>query len=126
MAQLRDAQTSEVIAEGTLLEIAIAAEGLDPADVLFDDVGAVDAKGKSRFDPAAVREYRAAELAGFEAALADMPASAPVGVDAADYAARRAALRDAIRERKARVAAGRAMTADARSRMQAARDRVRR
>lgn len=115
MAQLRDAMTSEWIAEGTPLEIAIVAEAFDAADVLFDDVGATDAKGRSRFDPAAVRAMRAAELAGLEAALAT--ATSPD---------ERETLQSAIGERKARVAAGRAMVAAARARQQAARDRVRR
>lgn len=39
MAQLRDAQTSELIAEGTPLEVALIAGELGRKDVLFDGVG---------------------------------------------------------------------------------------
>lgn len=47
MAQLRDSRTSELVAEGTAEEVALAAERLGHNEVLFDDVG-------QDFDPAAV------------------------------------------------------------------------
>lgn len=47
MAQLRDAKTSELILEGTPLELALAANELGRDEVLFDDVG-------DHFDPDAV------------------------------------------------------------------------
>ncbi len=47
MSQLRDMQTSELIAEGTPLEIVLVAQRLGPGEVLYDDVGLA-------FDPAAV------------------------------------------------------------------------
>jgi hypothetical protein len=58
MAQLRDAHTSELIAEGTPLELAVLAEELGRDEVLFDGVG-------TEFDPDAVLDaarQRAAEL----------------------------------------------------------------
>lgn len=75
MAQLRDAQTSALIAEGTALELALVADelGIDAAvvgpgealdenlDAIYDDVGA-------GFDPAAVLEAYAENLEGLGAA----------------------------------------------------------
>lgn len=63
MAQLRDRHTSELILEGTPLEVALVAEQLGPAEVLFDDVGAA-------FDPAAVRQAHHANLEALQAAAA--------------------------------------------------------
>jgi hypothetical protein len=39
MAQLRDARTSDILYEGTPLEVALMAEKLGRDEVLFDDVG---------------------------------------------------------------------------------------
>lgn len=125
MAQLRDARTSELLASGSPLEIATCAAELDPADVLFDDVGGVDLKGRSTFDPAAVRAMRADELAQLAAALDGMPATPPTDiVDKQAYRERRQTLRDTIQERRDRIEAGKAKVADARARMVDARSRV--
>lgn len=124
--QLRDAETSELIAEGTPLEIATLAAELDPADVLFDDAGGVDRKGRSTFDPAAVRAMRADEIAGLEAILAELPATPPADVvDKQAYRDRRASIRDTIAERRARIAAGKDKAIAARQAMRDARARVR-
>lgn len=124
MAQLRDAQTSEIIAEGTPLEIATVAEAFAAGDVIFDGVGAVDRNGKSLFDPAAVRQARADEIAGLETVLAQMPTKAPNGVDPAEHKDRRDNLAANIAERKDRIAAGKAMQTGAKTAQIAARDRV--
>lgn len=39
MAQLRDAQTSQYLAEGTPIEVALIAEAIGFSEVIFDDVG---------------------------------------------------------------------------------------
>jgi len=62
MAQLRDAHTSDIIATGTPLELALIADKIGGAEVLFDDVGAA-------FDPAAVIEAAKANADGLAAAL---------------------------------------------------------
>lgn len=104
--QLRCAQTSELIAEGTPLEIATVAQDFADGDVLFDGVGGT-------FDPAAVRKFRNDEIAGLQAALARGDA----GEDAE-------ALRATLKERRDRIAAGKAKVASARQAMQDARERV--
>lgn len=111
--QLRDAQTSELIAEGSPEEIALIAAGLDPGDILFDDVGSVDRDGRSLFDPATVAQASEAELAGLERAIAD-----PVGNNKAE-------LRAIIKHRREQADAARAARPAARAAMKAARDRVR-
>jgi hypothetical protein len=111
--QLRCAQTSELIAEGTPLEIATAAADMDPADVLFDDAGAVGKDGRSLFDPSAVRQMRADEIASLQAALSAAP-DGP-GQDA---------LRDVLKERRDRIKAGKAKVAGAKQAMADARERV--
>lgn len=113
--QLRDAQTSELIAEGTPEEIAIAAQAFDAADILFDDVGAVDNHGKSVFKPVEVRKRNADDLQSLETELANVPE---------DDEPRRLRLREAVRERKQRAAVGKALQTPAADRMQAARARV--
>lgn len=120
--QMRCAQTSELIAEGTPLEIATLAAELDAADILFDDAGWVDADGKSLFDPAVVREIRAAEMTSLEAAIAELPVEADS--DDPGVRERRRVLRDTLRERRDRIAAGREMRSVARQTMQDARARV--
>jgi hypothetical protein len=124
MPQLRCAQTSELLAEGTPLEIATVAEAFAAGEVLFDDVGGVDRNGVSTFDPAAVRKARADELAVLESTLAAMPTKAPKDEDPDAYKQRRAATQATIAERRDRIAAGKAMQLGARNAMQTARDRV--
>jgi hypothetical protein len=116
--QLRDAQTSELIAEGTPLEIATLAESMAAEDVLFDDAGPVDKDGRSLFDSAAVRRQAEDDLAGHQATFDALPAKA------SDED--REALRTVIKERKDRIAAGKAKVAGARQAMQDARARVER
>ncbi|MBA3240080.1 MAG: hypothetical protein H0T60_02545 [Acidobacteria bacterium] len=60
MAQLRDAKTSEFLAEGTLLEVAVLARGYNNDEVIFD--GAAEA-----FEPASVIEQAEESAEGFEA-----------------------------------------------------------
>lgn len=116
MPQLRCAQTSEILAEGTPLEIATAAEQFAKGDVIFDDVG-------GGFDPAAVRQMRADEIAGLQAVLAELPAR-PSGADADATKAYKANLQQTIDERNARIAAGTKLVPKARDRMAKARERV--
>lgn len=59
MAQLRDAQTSEIIAEGTPAALVFLADKLGRDDVLFDGVGLT-------FDPDALLAAHEAEAAGLE------------------------------------------------------------
>lgn len=59
MAQLRDATTSALIAEGDPLELVLIADELGRTDVLFDGVG-------EAFDPDAVLEGHRKALAGLE------------------------------------------------------------
>jgi hypothetical protein len=58
MAQLRDKITSELLAEGTPLEVALVAELIGFDEIIFDDVG-------QAFDPAAV-------LAGHRESIANL------------------------------------------------------
>lgn len=107
MAQLRDAQTSELIMEGTPLEVAVCAQGFDDADILFDGVG-------GQFDAKAHIKARNDDLKGMRAALAD-PATTDQEL--------RDRLQAAIDERQARIDRGRNAVAEARRAAQAARDR---
>lgn len=116
MAQLRCAQTSEIIAEGTPLEIATAAESFDPADVVFDDVGV-------GFDPAAVRKMRAGEIDGLQRSLDELPARATRDLDADTLKAARDRLKATIAERRDRIDAGKKKVAAARRAMNDARQR---
>jgi len=61
MAQLRDARTSELIAEGTPQEVVLLADRLGHDEILFDDVGL-------NFDPDAVRQAYQENLDGLVAA----------------------------------------------------------
>lgn len=56
MAQLRDAETSELLVEGTAEDLVLIADELGTKEVLFDDVGL-------HFDPGAVRAVREERLA---------------------------------------------------------------
>lgn len=67
MAQLRDVETGELLAEGTPVEIAAIAAELGIDEVLFDGVGLA-------FDHAAVLEANDREIAGLEAAGAETDA----------------------------------------------------
>lgn len=124
MAQLRDAQTSELIAEGTPEEIAFAAEAFAADEVLFDDVGGVARDGRALFDPVAVRKQHTEATANAEQILADIPAKAPADVDADEHKARRDGLRQAVKERRARAETGKALQTAARAAMDAAHERV--
>lgn len=59
MAQLLDARTSELIAEGTPLEVVLIADELGRDEVLFDGVGL-------GFDPTAVTKAEKERLAGLK------------------------------------------------------------
>jgi hypothetical protein len=117
MAQLRCAQTSELLAEATPLEVATAAADFAPNEVVFDDVG-------PGFDPVAVREPRAEELAGLKTVLSELPARPPAGEDPARFSERRAGIEARIGERQTRIAAGKTLATKARKRQQAALARV--
>jgi hypothetical protein len=116
MPQLRCAQTSEIIAEGTPLEIATAAEALDPADVLFDDV-------PPGFDPAAVRKFHAGVIDGLKRSLDELPSRATRDLDADTLKARRDTLKATLGERQDRIDAGKKKVAAARRAMNEARKR---
>lgn len=59
MAQLRDAQTSEIMFEGTALECVLLADEIGRDEVLFDDVGI-------GFDPDAVKKAHVDAIKGLE------------------------------------------------------------
>src|SRR4051794_2692736 len=112
MAQLRCAQTSELLAEGSPLEIATAAEAFAAGDVIFDGVG-------EKFDPAAVRKFRADEIAGLRAIVDQAPAN-----PSDPERQRLDGVRATITERKQRIANGQKLVAQARELKQAALARV--
>jgi len=62
--QLRDAHTSELIAEGSPLEVALLALELGPDEVLFDGAG-------DTFDPDAVIAHHRERLEGLQGAARD-------------------------------------------------------
>lgn len=64
MAQLRDAQTSEFLHQGSPTEMVLLAERLGRDQVIFDDVGL-------SFDPDAVLAEYKAELSGLKLAARD-------------------------------------------------------
>lgn len=68
MAQLRDAQTSEIIAEGTPAALVFLAEKLGRENVLFDGVGL-------GFNPDAVIEAHKAEMKGLKDIRSDDPSA---------------------------------------------------
>ncbi len=111
--QLRDAQTSELIAEGSAEEIARIAAGFSTGDVLFDDVGSVDAGGVSLFNPVAVRDASDAEITALEAAAAGPGNGA------------KTELRALVKSRKDRKAAQEARLPEVKERMRVARARMR-
>jgi hypothetical protein len=114
VAQLRCAQTGELLAEGTPLEIVTAAAKFPDDEVMYDDVGA-------GFDPDAVRKARADEIAGLQAALDELPAK-PSAADRDRVAELRDGLKATIAERQERIEAGKELVPDARQRMEEARD----
>lgn len=81
MALLRDARTSALVAEGTPLQVALAARELGRADVLFDDVG-------EGFDPDAVIAAHEDNVDGLAAAAKAERGEAKKCLDAAVKAAR--------------------------------------
>lgn len=64
MAQLRDKHTSELIAEGSPVEMVLLADQLGRDEVLFDGVGL-------QFDPDAVLAAHQQNVEGIRAAAAD-------------------------------------------------------
>lgn len=69
MAQLRDKQTSEIVFEGTPLEVATLANEIGVGEVLFDDVG-------EAFDHAAVVKANVDDATALESVAADTKESA--------------------------------------------------
>lgn len=87
MAQLRDALTGELLAEGTPFQVIVAAAEVGRDNVMFDDVG-------TRFDPAAIRAAYESDIEGLTAVVADRSLPAQVRQDAGarrDRLVRRAA-----------------------------------
>lgn len=117
MIQLRDARTSELLAEGDALEIAIAAEAFAKGEVLFDGVG----EG-GKFDPVEVRKLLADGIVDLQHALDELP-TAPNADEREDVEASREELESTISERQDQIVAGQAMVADARQRLEEARSR---
>lgn len=64
MAQLRDAQTSQFLCDGSPLEVVVVADEIGRKEVLFDDVG-------ENFDPKAVMKSYDDQLAGLDAVAKD-------------------------------------------------------
>ena len=64
MAQLRDARTSALLAEGTPVEVALASKDMDSNTILFDDVG-------EGFDPDAVIEQHNQTLSNLQTVRED-------------------------------------------------------
>lgn len=119
MAQLRDAKTSELLAEGSPLEVALAAKqlgksevvGIDeepkaPTDVIFDDVGL-------GFDPAAVIANHEENLEGLAAASKDPKLDKDV----------RASVKQSLAERKSEADVSK-LVGQAGEKMRKARDRA--
>lgn len=108
MAQLRDAQTSALLAEGTPEELVALAAELGERDVVYDGVG-------DKFDPAAVRKAAKDRADALDRVVRDAPAGAT------DERVKPTATRDAA---KAALVAKADVVAKARERQQTARDRV--
>lgn len=64
MAQLRDTKTSEILYEGTPLEVALIADEIGRDEVLFDDVG-------ESFDPDVVTRAFTGSISALESAVDD-------------------------------------------------------
>lgn len=121
MPQLRDAKTSELLAEGTPLEIVQAADAaglnagvvkepgdVDGLDAIYDDVGL-------EFDPAAVLKAHEENVAGHQAVAKDTKAKK----------ADRDQARDRVDQLKAEAEAGKGMAADVTKRREKAHARIR-
>jgi hypothetical protein len=108
MAQLRDAITSALIAEGTPEAMVLLAEELGRADVIFD--GVASERAPDAFDPDAVLQAHRDNAAGLEAA-----AEAESDPDA------KASLQEAAQRAAAIETQAAAMAPDAREAMEAAR-----
>lgn len=119
--QLRDSQTSALLAEGTPLEIATLAAEFADGDVLFDGAGGVNPAGVSLFDPAEVRSSRADEITRLIAAIDEL------ADEATDERRRhRAALRATLQDRRDRIKAGKDKAPGAKQAQADARGRVER
>lgn len=110
MAQLRDARTSELVAEGTPLELLTIADTLgrraivpQPGEELPDDVDLIfDGVGLG-FDPATIRDSHASQVDGLEGIVAH---DGDLFTDEDKALARRGLEELARRERAAAGAAG--------------------
>lgn len=109
MAQLRDAQTSDLLAEGTPLEVVTIATEIGLAEVIFDDVG-------EGFDPGAVLEAHASAVESYDRA-AETDAENPEQADR---------LRDAARDRRREAETARKKVAGVRRQLDDVRERRRR
>ena len=107
MAQLRDAQTSEILAEGSPTEVVLIADQLGRAEVLFDDVG-------QGFDPDAVLAAHNEQLAAMNAVAANVDEEESVRTRAAQ----------AVAAEQALEAAAEAAAPEAQDRLDEARARV--
>lgn len=119
MAQLRDAETSEIIAEGTPFELVTIAGEIGDDEVVYDDVG-------EAFDPDAVRKAHDEDLAGLDSAAAEADADAAKAKNADERKSRKAdadRLRERVREIKKERDAAAKRTQKARDAMGAARER---
>jgi hypothetical protein len=111
MAQLRDAVTSELIAEGTPLEVVVIARQFNPDDVVFDGVEGEHTLGT--FDPDAVVQAHDDRIGGLSAAIEGER----------DPTTKRN-LKAALRKAQTAVADAESMAGDARERLETARDRA--
>lgn len=73
MAQLRDALTSALIAEGTPAEMVVIADAVGRDQVLFDGVGWDLERDEPTFDPDAVVAGAQDQLQSLQAVLAEDP-----------------------------------------------------
>ena len=126
MATLRDAQTSEIVFEGTPLECVVHARELGgatvapqlgpgerwecPAELIYDDVGLA-------FDPDAVLQAAKENALGLEAASADAELDREERERLGEHASRAAGALEAeprrVREASAAIEAARAQQAEA-------------
>ena len=97
MAQLRDAQTGECLAEGAPEEMVLLAEEVGVAEVMFDGVG-------GGFDAEAVKTRHQANVVASRAYATSVANDPEITPEQRDRARRRAdelaALKDAARTRK--------------------------
>lgn len=95
MAQLRDKQTSHLIAEGTPLEMATLASKVGFDEVVFDDVG-------EHFDPQTVLDAHAAVVDNIPSDAPDEYKQQVAGADKLERGAIKAA-NDAIAAARAQI-----------------------